>query len=255
VTDETDNDVRPASPAGPGEGADHASRIEWLHDHLRNRILTGELAAGTVMSQAALARDLGISRSPIREALRRLESEGLIEARHNQRVQIAELSIADMEEIYASRIVLEALALRVTIPELTPAQIGEMREALELMRGSARTTDHEVWSEQHSRFHLTALSGAGSRLWSQILLLDDHARRYRRLYVTQVPTAWQAVLDQDAALLDAIEDGDIDSVVNQWARHLASTALSTIAFVDPSYDARLVRAAIQSVHTRHGMGA
>ncbi len=229
------------------------SRIEWVHDRLRGKILDGELAPGLVISQAALARELGISRSPIREALRRLESEGLIEARHNQRVQIAELSVADMVEVYAARIVLEVLAVRVSIPQLQTADLDEMRDALAIMRDAARDHDHDAWSIHHTRFHLVAFSKAGPRLTSLVLQLDDHSRRYRRLYVTRVTAAWGVVLEQDEAILLAIEDRNIDTVVARWARHLASTVLSTIALIDPAHDPVHVRAALRDVDAQTGM--
>jgi DNA-binding GntR family transcriptional regulator len=228
------------------------SRIDWVHDQLRGKILEGELAPGMVISQAALARELGISRSPIREALRRLESEGLIEARHNQRVQIGELSVADMEEVYAARIVLEVLAVRVAIPQLQATDLGEMRDALNMMRVAARDRDHDASSIQHSRFHLVPLAKAGPRLTSQILQLDDHSRRYRRLYVTQVTTAWNVVIAQDEAILQATEARDLDTVVGRWAQHLASTVLSTIALIEPAHDPVHVRAALRDAGVQTG---
>jgi DNA-binding GntR family transcriptional regulator len=227
-----------------GSGQASASLVQDVHDRLRNEILTGDLRPGAAVSQAALARKFGVSRSPIREALRRLESEGLVYARHNQRVQIADFSLGDLEQIYASRIVIEALAVRATVAELTADRVAEMTDLLDRMREHARTRDHDQWSELHSRFHLVALSGAQPRLWSQILQLDDHARRYRGLYMTQVPTAWHAILEDDTALLKAVVAGNVDEVVANWARHLAKTALSIIAVTDPLHDARLIRSAL-----------
>ncbi|MCA0331372.1 MAG: GntR family transcriptional regulator [Actinobacteria bacterium] len=232
-------DDAPADDRGP-------SRIEWVHDQLRDRILTGDLAPGTVVSQAALARELGLSRAPIREALRRLEGEGLVESRHNQRVQIADLSISDMEEIYASRIAVETLAVRFTVPRLTKDDVAEMKRAWTAMRESAEQQDRSRWSVEHTRFHMVALSPVGPRLTAQIAQLDDHAGRYRALYMTQVNASWDSILTQDAAIIDAVESSDLDAVVDRWARHVASTVLSTIAVVDPTHDARLVRAALQN---------
>jgi DNA-binding GntR family transcriptional regulator len=240
--------TRDAAAAMTGSRDDDrgTSRIEWVHDQLRDRILTGDLAPGTVISQAALAREFRLSRAPIREALRRLEGEGLVESQHNLRVQIADLSIDDMEEIYASRIAIETLAVRFAVPRLTSADIDEMTRAWTAMRESAEDHDQERWSAEHTRFHLVALAEAGPRLAAQISQLDDHANRYRRLYMTQVTTSWEAILTQDAAIIEAIERGDTDTTVDRWARHVASTALSTIAVVDPTHDARLVRAALQN---------
>lgn len=237
------------SAAAQGVDEDAASR-EWsrtesVHDQLRDMILTGEIPPGTVVSQAALARDLGTSRAPIREALRRLEGEGLVESRHNHRVQTADLSLHDMEEIYASRIALEALAVRFAVPQISRETIDGMRGALRDMRESEAAQDHEAWGRHHSRFHTYTLEQAGPRILNQILQLDDHANRYRILYMTQVTSSWSTILNQDSQILDAIEHADVETAVDRWTRHVASTALSTIAVVDPVYDPRLLRAALE----------
>lgn len=246
-----DRDVAQITATG-GDEDRGPSRIEWVHDNLRDRILTGDLAPGTVVSQAALAREFSLSRAPIREALRRLEGEGLVESQHNLRVQIADLSISDMEEIYASRIAIETLAVRYAVPLLTSADAEEMKSAWTAMRKSAEEHDQERWSAEHTRFHLVALGRVGPRLAAQISQLDDHASRYRRLYMTQVTTSWEAILTQDSAIIESIERGETDAAVDRWARHVASTALSTIAVVDPTHDARLVRAALQNALSTGG---
>ncbi len=91
---------------------------EDVYERVRNAILDGELAAGTVMSQVALAEELGISRTPLREALRLLQGEGLIEAEPNRRVRVAPMTASDMEELCVMRVTLEAEALRLSVPLL-----------------------------------------------------------------------------------------------------------------------------------------
>lgn len=79
---------------------------EQVYERVREAILDGVLAPGTVMSQVALAEDLGISRTPLREALRMLQSEGLIEAEPNRRVKVAPMTPADLEELWMIRVTL-----------------------------------------------------------------------------------------------------------------------------------------------------
>src|SRR5438067_8668016 len=110
-------------PVAGTETGQGAVTLDAVHDLLRDRILGGELAPGSVVSQAHLARDLGVSRSPIREACRMLEREGLVVSRHNHRIQVADFSIGDLEQLYAARLVLEPLALTVRVPRLPVADV------------------------------------------------------------------------------------------------------------------------------------
>src|ERR1700722_10486 len=95
---------------------DNGQNTEDVYERVRTAILDGDLAPGAVMSQVALAEELGISRTPLREALRMLQSERLVEAEPNRRVRVAPMSPADLEELYVVRITLEAEALRLSVP-------------------------------------------------------------------------------------------------------------------------------------------
>src|ERR1700735_2814313 len=90
-----------------------------VYDRIRTAILHGELAPGSVMSQVVLADELGVSRTPLREALRILQSEGLVEAEPTRRVRVAPLTAKDLEQLCVMRIALESTALRISIPRLT----------------------------------------------------------------------------------------------------------------------------------------
>src|SRR3954452_11311093 len=105
--------------------------IAAIHDELREAILRGDLPAGAVLSQLRLAEDFGVSRGPVREALRLLQREGLVEAELNRRARVADFSLGDLEQLYAMRIVNEALAVRTTVPRLTAQQLQEVHRALE----------------------------------------------------------------------------------------------------------------------------
>src|SRR5947209_16972901 len=105
----------------PGE---NGQSTEDVYARVRAAILDGELAAGAVMSQVALAEELGISRTPLREALRMLQSERLVEAEPNRRVRVAAMSPADLEELCIVRVTLEAEALRLSVPLMTSEDLA-----------------------------------------------------------------------------------------------------------------------------------
>src|SRR6266496_5730578 len=96
--------------------------IPRLHAYLRECILDGRLPPGTKLSQVALAEQLGVSRTPLREVLRMLQEEGLVEIEPNQRTRVAGLDPQELDDLYASRIVLETLALSMTIDTFSAAE-------------------------------------------------------------------------------------------------------------------------------------
>lgn len=218
-----------------------------VYRRVRDAILSGQLEPGAVVSQVRLAAELGVSRTPLREVLRMLEREGLVESEHNRRVRIAPFSLADLDEIYASRIVLECLAIRLTVAELTGEELAEMRRCWERMRDHAADEDYERWRVPHVRFHRLATCHAGARLERTLRLLSDHAERYRRTYTTQAPQAWAVGLVDHENVLRGCEARDLDAAARALAVHLGRTALSTIAMVSPTYEPVKVRGALRMV--------
>ena len=105
-----------------------------LHAYLRACILDGRVPPGTKLSQATLADQLGVSRTPLREVLRMLQEEGLIEAEPNQRMRVTGLDPAELDSSYAARILLDALALSMTIDEFDDAKTREAQRLLTVMR-------------------------------------------------------------------------------------------------------------------------
>jgi hypothetical protein len=105
---------------------DNGQNTDDVYARVREAILDGELGPGAVMSQVALAGELGISRTPLREALRMLQPERLVEAEPNRRVRVAPMSAADLEELCIARIALEAEAMRLSVPRLTPENLARL---------------------------------------------------------------------------------------------------------------------------------
>src|SRR5690242_7537539 len=117
-------------PIAAAEGKIAATQV---HAHLRRLILDGTVPPGTVLSQVQLAQEIGVSRTPLREALRMLQEEGLVLAEYNHRVRVAGIDIGEFEQFYASRIMLESLALALTLPHLTQEDFDRLAALLEQM--------------------------------------------------------------------------------------------------------------------------
>lgn len=221
--------------------------IGWIYDRLRHWILSGRLQADSVMNQVHLAAELGVSRTPIREVLRMLEREGLVQSEHNRRVRVSSVSIEDLEEIYAARIVNEALAVRISMQSMNTQDVDELATCLEEMRRCASSEDYESWTAPHSRFHELLTSYAGPRLVRMIQDLSDHAARCRRMYMTQANHAWPVMVADHTAIRDAVVTNDPAGAGSALGIHYARTAIGVIAMIDPGYDPKRIRAALRMV--------
>jgi DNA-binding GntR family transcriptional regulator len=237
------SDPSAASPS-PRRGAGR-DNIATIHDAIRDEILSGDLRAGTVLSQVRLADDFGVSRGPVREALRLLQREGLVEAELNRRVRVADFSVGDLEQLYAMRILNETLAVRATVPRLTRDELEAIRRSLAQMDAVAGI-DIPAWEASHRRFHRGLVAAAGSRLLTLVEQLSDHADRYRRAYIASDVRAWSSGSADHHRIFDAAQQGDADGAGTAMAEHLARTALTVLGNTAPNHDPTLVRGALRS---------
>src|SRR6476619_3845800 len=138
--------------------------VEQVYTRVREAILTGEISAGTAMSQVALADELGVSRTPLREALRMLQSEGLVDAQANRRVTVRPISATDVEELVVMRVALETEAIRLSVERLQPEDIAGLEGRLAEMAHFAKAKDYERWTHPHNAFHRGITAPAGDRI-------------------------------------------------------------------------------------------
>jgi DNA-binding GntR family transcriptional regulator len=221
---------------------ENGQNTEDVYERVRNAILDGDLAAGAVMSQVALAEELGISRTPLREALRMLQSEGLVEGEPNRRVRVAPMTAQDLEELCVMRVTLEAEALRLSVPEMTSEDIARLEGYIAEMAHYAEEKDYRRWTVPHHKFHRTLTEHAGPRVNFVLSQMFDHAERYRRLHIGSGPSAWAT--PQHRSILDACKQRDREAAAAQLAGHLARTGLEVSELLEPGYDPRRLKAAV-----------
>jgi DNA-binding GntR family transcriptional regulator len=192
-----------------------------VHDRLRRLILDGEFPPGSEVSQTALSQRLECSRTPLREALRLLEREGLVVSEGAYRhIRVSPLTMVDLDDLYALRVMGEALAIWLTVPTLRAADF----EALE--RDLEATTTGDL--EAHRRFHRRLRAGAGTRLADHLERLFEHAERYQSAYRDQAPDLVDAFKRKEAehrAILDACIAGDRALARTLLVDHIVDTAV------------------------------
>lgn len=232
---------------GQGETFSRRRSTDVVHQRLREAILHGGLPAGARVSQVQLAEQYGVSRTPLREALRLLQREGLVMSEANRRVRVAEASVTDLEQLYAMRITLESLAIRLTVPLLSEKDLQEAEQDLERMQELAETEDYESWEVPHRTFHLRLVSHVGDRMIKTISQLSDHAERYRRMHASESPRAWSKGIAEHQDILSACKEHNCDLAAERLARHYSTVVLSLIAMLAPEHEPGPIRTALRMV--------
>lgn len=218
-----------------------------VHRNLRHAILNGDIAAGTGLSQVRIAAQFGVSRGPVREALRLLEREGLIEARVNHRARVAAFSVSDLEGLYAMRIVTESLAINVSVPRFSADDLDELRRLLDELDSLSSDDTRNSWARSHGQFHRALVAHSGERLLRAIEQLHDHAARYRRFALAQDPRSWEPGRIEHREIVEACFAGDSRLAAVRLARHLSRTALTALMEAAPEHEPTIVRAAVRQV--------
>jgi DNA-binding GntR family transcriptional regulator len=232
--------------SAPGRPTREGQNVSVVHGRLREEILAGNIPAGET-SQVALARDFNIGRTPLREALRLLQTEGLVISEPNRRVRVADLTVQDAEELYMMRTALEAMAIRVTVPTITSDDIAQLEGVMAQMDHYMRTYDNDGLRQPHRVFHDRLVAGAGDRGRAAIAQLFDHAERYRRGFGGPTPEIWERRRAEHRAILDAVVDGDAELAAERLIGHYAATAGLVFEGLDPDFEPTRLRTAIRAI--------
>lgn len=232
------------------------NNVRDLYSWVRAAILNGKMEAGEQINQAQLSQEFGVSRTPLREALRMLQAEGLVEGELNQKMRVSALTAEDIDSLYAARIMLETLGLGLTVPRLTQDEITTIQQTLKYMNGHSWAGERVAWEEQHNAFHgllvMHIETVLGPMLAETVANLQLRAERYRRLYVNSDPRAATIAAQDHARIVDAITARDAPGAIKALTEHLGRTALRLLARRAPGYEAKALRNATELVRSGDG---
>ena len=217
------------------------------HARVRDLILSGQLPAGTVISQVELAKELGISRTPLREALRMLQEEGLIDSEPNRRSRVARFDASDMDAIYGVRLLIEALGMRLTLPTLDPASLKRAESLLEELESLGGPAAGEKWHRAHHEFHRTFVSGAPAPLVDQIMSYAQRSERYVYQHAHAASSDHSGRAGEHRQILEQVAARQFDEAVLSTARHLARTPLLIMAEIEIAIEPAQIRAALSMI--------
>jgi DNA-binding GntR family transcriptional regulator len=181
---------------------------EAVYSTLRHCIVLGDLAPGERLLSDGLATRLGVSRTPVREALRKLEAEGLVAASPRLGLVVREISEQDLAEIFTIREALEATGARLAAESATAAEISDMRELLEDMDAARQRGELQLFRELTAEFHLAVCrAGHNGRLLRMLKDLQDQVRHLKTSTLFIKGRAQEA-LQEHRDLLLALEARD-----------------------------------------------
>ena len=191
-----------------------------IYEAVRDRITYGELHPGERLVEADLVREFKSSRSPVREALRLLESEGLITAENHKGIYVSKLSVKDIEEIYDLRCLLESYAARLTAEQKNKETVAQLTEIHHKLIDAAAKIDLEQWLINNTLFHECIDESCGNQnLISMIQTLKRRISRYKYM-VIRVPDLLATYLEQHDKILQAISSGNGKMAEKYMRQHL-----------------------------------
>ena len=201
---------------------------------LREKILQGELGEGQQLRQHEIAQELRVSRTPVREALRQLEAEGLIKIVDHYGAVVAALSFEEVKELFEIRAVLESHVLRYAIPHLTDGELARAGMIMaEFESALNRDADIGTWGDLNLQFHL-ALYGAANRprFISLIQAIHNRSDRYVRIHLRQAEER-VVTIEEHRKILELCRCCDVDQACALAQDHIMKAGQSLVEYLQP----------------------
>jgi DNA-binding GntR family transcriptional regulator len=198
----------------------HGRLTELAYARLRDEILRGQLPVGSVLGEHAVARRLGSSRTPVRQALRLLREEGLLEVGSRRQLVVRGIPPERREEILLVREALEAVALRRACERMALGELDLLRVSLLRQRRAAEAGREDEFLELDEEFHLRIADGAGLPILHRYLEQLRGFVRLLRLGRPRMPEQLLAVVAEHEAIVEALERRDVDAALAALAAHL-----------------------------------
>lgn len=195
-----------------------------VFSQLRKKILTGVYKPGESLVELRLSEELGVSRTPIREALRQLELEGLVQSIPNKGVIVKGVTDQDVEDIFTIRTMIEGLAARWAAEKITEDEIRELKEALELEEFYTIKNDAEHLMTYDSKFHDIIFRASKSRPLMHMLSTFHFYIQSARNNSFGTPGRPVKALDEHRAIFEAIQSKDADTAETLTIQHIRNAS-------------------------------
>jgi DNA-binding GntR family transcriptional regulator len=190
-----------------------------VYDTIKQRIILLDIQPGSPINTSTLAEEMGVSVTPVREALIRLEGDGLVHRTPNSIPQVTEIHLHDLKDVMEARILLIEQIARLAAQRIRDDELKLMRTLLE---GMKQTTDRQELIRLDSKFHQAVNSAARNRTLSQVAdLMRNHVMRLW-YYVTNEDTYWDELIEERGQLIEALANGDVEETTRILTSHVTA---------------------------------
>lgn len=229
-----------------------------IYQYLRNSILANALPPDMILSQVEVADCLNVSRTPVREAFRMLQKEGLISAEPNYRCRVLGFDPEELELLYVSRVMNEGISAAITVEAMKDADIDKLHALFAQMCKAEERRNFSEWIKKHRAFHQMLFSGANPKLQKRMYVDCHCSERYvynaRQSGLTDI---FRRAAREHKAILRACKRRQSAVVAALLTRHLADAGIEIIAALAPRWDPATLRTAagfmLEGVaHADHG---
>lgn len=228
----------------PLAGDSHRRASVDIHQYLRNSILANALPPETILSQVEVAGCLEVSRTPVREAFRMLQDEGLISAEPNYRCRVLGFDPQELELLYTSRIMNEGVSAAITVENMRDADIEKLTAAFDAMQRDEERQKLDQWILDHRAFHQMLFSGANLRLQQRMYVDCQRSERY---VYNSIQSGLVNIFDRAAAehreILQACKKRQSAKVASLLTRHLSRACIDILKALAPHWDPVTLRTA------------
>jgi DNA-binding GntR family transcriptional regulator len=232
--------IRPEAPAAAPGAADPPIERQTVtsltRDAIRDRILRGGYPAGEPLRQDAIAEQLGVSRIPVREALRLLEAEGLVTFNPHRGAVVSTLSLAEIEELFELRAEIETDLLVRALPHMTEEQIVRAEEVLDSFESSVARGQVAGWGGLNWKFHSTLYAPANRAVTMGVVhRLHQNSDRYARMQLALTHGEQRAIIEH-RQIVAAVRRRNAKQAATLLRRHILGAGRALLAFLNAQHD-------------------
>ncbi|MET9220393.1 GntR family transcriptional regulator [Streptomyces sp. NPDC088197] len=215
-------DASTLTVAAPGPAVKAPPAAERVYLHVKSGVLDRSYEGGTLLTEGDLADAVGVSRTPVREALLRLEAEGLIKLYPKKGALVLPVSAQEIADVVETRLLVEQHAVAKVVGAVPPRLIARLEESLAEQRGHAETGDLAAFAVADRCFHAEIVRAAGNRILAH--LYDQLRDRQLRMGVATMhaePSRVAKNIAEHTEILDALRDGAADTAADVVDRHVS----------------------------------
>lgn len=201
----------------------HGSLGNRIFEILRDRILNEEYKTGEKLNELTLASELKISRTPIREALKQLELEGLVKSIPNKGVYVKGFSPRDIDDMFEIRLSLEGLAIQLAIERMDEEHLSKIKEVFDLMEFYTLKKDYEKINDLNILYHETIYEATQSAYFEQLLKDIHYYVSVTSRHSIRQPARLETAIVEHKDILDTIIEGDKEKAKDTIQKHIRKT--------------------------------